>query len=94
MGQADLLKLTQNAKTDPSFRTQMVTLESMYTLSVGVTALSSSDTNALPILWMMPCLLIIGHKLRGWYGVYAQSDSPGGSSGGEVMKSIRLFCWC
>ena len=65
-----------------------------YTLSMGVTALSSSDTNALPVLWMTPCLLIIGHKLRGWYGVYAQSDSPGGSSAGEVMMSIRLFCWC
>jgi len=39
-----------------------------YTLSV-VTSLSSSDINALPILWMMPCLLIIGHKLCGWYGV-------------------------
>ena len=73
-----------------------------YRLSVGVKALSSSDTNALPVLWMTPCLLIIGHKLRGWYGVSLtvthQGVVPGAKSwswydcfvGVEMSAEIRL----
>jgi len=61
-----------------------------YTLSV-VTALSSSDINALPILWMTPCLLIIGYKLRGWYGVSLTVTHQGVVPGAKSWSRYDCF---
>ena len=60
------------------------------TLSV-VTALSSSDINALPILWMTPCLLIIGYKLRGWYGVSLTVTHQGVVPGAKSWSRYDCF---
>jgi len=45
-------------------------------------ARSFSDSNVLPVLWLMPCF----HKKPGVCFSTAQNDSPGGSTVGEV--------WC